>query len=138
TAHPYAAHVWTYSPERGLTFRSQPYRLHEADFRAEADDLSKMVEGWMKIGYDSFSKEMAMMQKKGKDYYFEANWAPRGEKHAYQSVAYFLQRDEHTGALAISGMAFDAEYLRQHLLPELLDQMIVNNVAGGQSDTNHA
>src|ERR1700674_4816653 len=40
-AHPYAAHVFLYDPENGLVFRSQPHRMQDPEFRAEADEFSK-------------------------------------------------------------------------------------------------
>ena len=35
-AHPYVAHAFLYDPMNGMVFRSQPSRLREPDFGAEA------------------------------------------------------------------------------------------------------
>src|SRR5712672_2302210 len=44
-AHPYAAHVFIYSPQTGMVFRSQSDRLvKDGGFRDEADYLSKMFD----------------------------------------------------------------------------------------------
>jgi len=137
-AHPYIAHIYVYDPENGMTFRSQPDRLRESNFRAEAEDLDKMFDAWMKAAFDDFAKELAKGHKKGKPYYFEPNWAPRGEKHIYQSTASFLKVDEETGRKAIVGVTFDAEYLRDHFFPEMLDAVISHNSADSQGDKNHA
>jgi hypothetical protein len=51
-AHPYVAHAFLYDPVNGIVFRSQPSRLRDADFRAEAASQSKMFEGWFKIEFD--------------------------------------------------------------------------------------
>src|SRR4029077_47181 len=40
-ARPYIAHVLMFDPDNGLVFRSQPRRLQDPDFRAEADEISK-------------------------------------------------------------------------------------------------
>src|SRR5438309_1838097 len=137
-AHPYIAHIYVYDPENGMTFRSQPDRLRESNFRAEAEDLDKMFDAWMKAAFDDYAKELAKAKTKGKPYYFESTWAPRGEKHIYQSTASFLKVDEETGRKAIVGVTFDAEYLRDHFFPEMLDAVISHNSADSQGDKNHA
>jgi signal transduction histidine kinase len=138
-AHPYAAHAFVYSPNGGMVFRSQSGRLQSDDgFRHEADYLSKMFDGWLKMDFSSMSEKLAHNQKKGSPYIFEAEWVPRGDKRAYQSTALFLVSDEKKGSLAIAGVAFDAEYLRDKFFPEMLDDVINRNVNDAQTDKNHA
>ncbi len=136
-AHPYVAHVFLYDPHHGMVFRSQPGRLQEADFRAEASSFSKMYEGWMKIEFDEFYKKLQKMDKKGVPYYSESEYPARGDKHLYQSAYMFAKTDEKTGAGAIAGIVFDAEYLRDHFFPEMLESVINRNLSEGQSDTSH-
>jgi len=138
-AHPYTAHVFMYSPEGGMVFRSQSSRLkNEQGFRDEADWLNKMYEGWLKIDFHDFSDKLAHMQKKGMPYIFEGEWVPRGDKKVYQSTALFAVKDEKTGSLAIAGAALDADYLKDQFFPQTLDDVINHNVADAQSDKNHA
>lgn len=136
-AHPYVAHVFLYDPENGLVFRSQPSRLQESDFRAEASSLSKMYEGWMKVEFDEFFNKLEKMGKKGTPYYCDSEYAPRGDKHLYQSGFLFAKRDPANGKKAIAGVVFDAEYLRDHFFPETLESVISRNLSEGQAD-NHA
>jgi signal transduction histidine kinase len=137
-ARPYIAHVLLFDPDHGLVFRSQPRRLQDPDFRAEADDISKMNEMWLKVEFHDFSKKLAAMEKKGTPYVCEGNWAPRGDKHVYQSAAYFLKTDEETGRKVIAGVVFDAEYLRDHFFPETLESVMNRNLSEDQSGPNHA
>lgn len=137
-AHPYAAHVFVYYPDNGLVFRSQPDRLRDAGFHEEAYNLNKMIETWMKAGSEELSKELEMGEKKGKPYYFESNWARRGEKHVYQSFAMFLKKDAETGKSHIAGMVFDAEYLHNQFFPEMLDTVMSRTLAESQGDKSHA
>ena len=138
-AHPYVAHVFVYSPEDGLVFRSQPYRLNEAGFRDEAGDLNRMMGDWMKVEYKEMAEEIVKMQmKKGTRYDFFANSAPRGEKRVYQSVALFVIPGADGKTLAIGGMAFDADYLRDHFFPEMLETVLNRNIAGEQNEKNPA
>ena len=138
-AHPYAAHVFIYSPQTGMVFRSQSDRLvKDGGFRDEADYLSKMFDGWLKMDFSSMSEKLEHYQKKGSPYIFEAEWVSRGDKRVYQSTALFLKRDEKKGSPAIVGVAFDAEYLHDKFFPEMLDDVITRNVSDAQTDRNHA
>ncbi|HVO82481.1 MAG TPA: HAMP domain-containing sensor histidine kinase [Terriglobales bacterium] len=137
-SHPYIAHVFVYTPDKGLVFRSQPSRLDDPDFRKEADYLNKMDAGWLKIEFTGISMDIAKMEKKGTPYYAFATWAPRGDKHVYQSAFMFLKKDGSGDKPAIAGMVFDAEYLRDKFFPEMLETVLSRNVAESQNDPNHA
>ena len=138
-AHPYTAHVFMYSPETGMVFRSQSGRMKkEEGFREEADWLNKMYEGWLKMDFHDTSEKLVHLQKKGSPYLFEGEWVPRGDKKVYQSTALFIVRDGENGSLAIAGAALDADYLKDQFFPQTLDDVINRNVADAQSDKNHA
>jgi signal transduction histidine kinase len=138
-AYPYAAHIFIYSPETGMVFRSQPDRLtKDSGFRDEADYLSKMFDGWLKMDFASMSEKLERYQKKQSPYIFEGEWVSRGEKKVYQSTALFLTREEKKGSPAIVGVAFDAEYLHDQFFPEMLKDVITRNVSDAQTDRNHA
>jgi signal transduction histidine kinase len=135
-AHPYVAHVFLFTPEHGIIFRSQPYRLEEAGFHQEAEYLSTMFAGWLRMDFSDFSEKLLKMEKKGSPYAFEPNWTPRGDKRLYQSVAVFRVVDEKTGAKALGGIVFDAEYLRDQFFPQMLNEVMSRNVAEAQTDKN--
>ena len=137
--HPYAAHVFVYSPETGMIFSSRADRLKDdASFRSEGNTLNQMYDGWLKMDFKDMTERLAHSEKKGMPYIFEGEWAPRGDKHVYQSVGIFLMKDSKTGNPAIGGVAFDAEYLRDRFFPEMLDDLISRNVNDAQTDKNHA
>jgi signal transduction histidine kinase len=138
-AHPYAAHIFIYSPETGMVFRSQADRVEKDEgFRDEADYLNKMFDGWLKMDFTDMTAKLERYQKKGSPYIFQAEWVSRGEKKVYQSTALFLTRDEKKNSPAIVGVAFDAEYLHDKFFPEMLDDVITRNVSDAQTDKNHA
>jgi signal transduction histidine kinase len=60
------------------------------------------------------------------------NSAHRGEKHLYQSALMFLKPDGPDGRTAIGGIVFDAEYLRDHFFPEMLEAVMSRNLSEGQ------
>jgi signal transduction histidine kinase len=135
-AHPYVAHVFLFSPDGGMVFRSQADRLKNNDgFHQEADYLSKMFEGWLKMDFSSMSEKLVHYQKKGSPYIFDTAWVPRGDKKVYQSTALFAVPGEKKGSLAIAGIALDADYLHDQFFPEMLNDVISHNVSDTQ---NHA
>ncbi|MBZ5654843.1 MAG: HAMP domain-containing histidine kinase [Acidobacteriia bacterium] len=134
-AHPYAAHLFSYDPDHGMVFRSQPYRLKtDEGFHAEADELSKMGEGWLGMEFKDLAEKMTKMEKKGMPYYVFYNWVPRGEKHLYQPVAMFAQTDAATGKKVIGGIAFDAEYIHDQFFPEMLETVMSHNLSEGDKN----
>jgi signal transduction histidine kinase len=132
--HPYIAHVWVYEPSSGLTFRSQPSRIKDASFHNEAESISGMMSGWMQVEYKDEVKNLAEMSKKGRPFYFFENWAPRGEKHLYQSGALFLVADVQGEQRAIAGMMFDADYLHDQFFPEMLDSLLTHQEERGEKN----
>jgi signal transduction histidine kinase len=92
----------------------------------------------LKIDFTDMSEKLAHNAKKGSPYMFEGEWVPRGDKKVYQSTALFLVKDENKGTPAIAGVAFDADYLKDHFFPEMLDDVITRNVSDTQTERNHA
>jgi signal transduction histidine kinase len=137
-AHPYAAHIFIYSPQTGMVFRSQSDRLKDGAFRDEADYLSKMFDSWLKVDFKDMSEKLVKLHKKGSPYIFETEWVPRGDKRAYQATALFVIDGEGKASSAIAGVALDADYLKDQFFPEMLDDVISRNVSDAQTDKNHA
>ena len=136
--HPYAAHIFVYYPESGLIFRSQPNRQGDPSFQTESSNLNRMMDKWMSAAFDEMSKELEMGEKKGKRYYFESSWAPRGDRHVYQSIAMFRGKVGGQDQKYIGGAVFDAEYLRNQFFPEVMDRVMNLNAAESPRDRSHA
>ncbi len=134
--HPYVAHVFLYTPEGGIVFRSQPYRLQDSGFHQEAEYLSTMFAGWFKVDFSDMTEKLTKLQKKGTPYYFDGTWSPRGDKRVYQTIAIFPTIDEKTGTKALAGIAFDGDYLRDQFFPQMLNEVMSRNVAEAQTDKN--
>jgi signal transduction histidine kinase len=138
-SHPYVAHVFVYDKEQGLTFRSQPKRLQEQDFRTEANDLSHMWDNWLKVGFDETAESLVKKSKKaGSTYAFEYNWPKRGDKHLYQVTALFLKKDASSNTPVINGIVFDAEYLRDRFFPEMIETVMAHNISDAEGEKSHA
>jgi signal transduction histidine kinase len=135
--YPYAAHVYVYYPDSGLTFRSQQERMQDAWFREDANDLNKMIDSWLKIAFDDMAKELKMKAKKGSPFYFESHWSMRGDKHVYTTIAMFLGETD-GGKKFIGGMVFDPDYLKKEFFPGALEAVMSRNVAESQGYKSHA
>jgi signal transduction histidine kinase len=135
-ANPVIAHVFIYDPDHDLTFRSQPYRMKDPDFAAEASDISGMNNNWIKIEYKDMVEKLQMMEKKQMPYYFFYALPHRGDKRLYQMTALFLKKDRNGEKPALAGITFDAEYLRDHLLPDMLNAVLARSMS--ESEKNPA
>jgi len=135
--YPYAAHVYVFYPDGGLTFRSQQERMQDAAFREDANDISKMIDSWLKIAFDDMAKDLKMKAKKGNPFYYESHWSMRGEKHVYTTIAMFLGETD-GGKKFIGGMVFDPDYLKKEFFPEALEAVMNRNAAESQGDKSHA
>jgi signal transduction histidine kinase len=112
-ANPAIAHVFIYDPDRDLVFRSQQYRMRDPDFKADYNETVEKLQG---------------MEKKHMPYYFFPNLVHRGDKRLYQNVALFLKKDPGSEKPALAGIAFDAEYLRDQMLPDMLNSVLARNI----------
>ena len=134
-AHPYIANVFMDNPRIGMMFRSQPDRAQDAAFQAESEYHRRMNEGWLKMDFDD---AVHGLKKRKGNLHYEGYWPARGEKHLYQSTAYFLTTDPETGETAVAGITFDAEYLQSQFFPETLNTILSHNPAEAQSEKNPA
>ena len=133
-SHPHIAHVFVFQPTQGFTFRSQPYREGDPSFNAEGEYLSRMFGGWLPVDYEDFSKKLTVMASKGSPYAFENTAPTRGDKHLYQTTAMFVMAPDKEGHRPIGGIVFDAEYLRDHLFPEMLESVMSHNIGEGHKE----
>ena len=133
--HPEAAHLFVYNPERGFLFRSRESRMEEEDFRTEGDQLEKMVRAWIPSEFEEAVKKMKGMVAKGKlPVFFDGEMVPRGDKHVYTTVAYFLLPVEDKQGATIAGMEMDAEYLRDHFFPDMLNAELTHAASESPSE----
>src|SRR3970040_1228124 len=133
--YPYAAHLFLYDETSGMVFRSQPRRLEEAYFLAESEDLSKMMGGWMRLEAKDLVKKLHKMDHyEGERFAFYANWAPRGEKQGYQSIAFFILPKTPKDRIAFGGLVFDSEFLRDQFFPDALNNLMAKHLANPNRD----
>jgi len=114
---------------------SDPY------FRAECEHLSG-INAWMKIEGEQILQKLRKLEKKdGTPFSFEGYPQPRGDKLAYQNFAIMTLPEWPESRVALGFVMFDSEYLRDHFFPEILDNLLAEEVAdprGGRNVSNPA
>ena len=136
--HPYAAHVFFFDEEKGLTFRSQSSRLHEPDFRKESEKFQTMINQWFPLEGEGISKELqARVKKASVPYKFFTNEVPRGNREEFQTVALFPLEGTEPGHIAFGGIAFDSEFLRHEFLPQQLESLMKEDSQHEVDARNH-
>ncbi len=137
TEYPYIAHVFIYT-DGGLLVRSQPKRLEDAGFRDEADDFGKTVP-MLAMNRDNYVEELEHGESKGMYYIPATNWAVRGSQHMiYQPVEMFIVKDKQSGKTVLAGMGFDADYIKSTFFPQMLDEVVSQDLADSENGRNRA
>jgi signal transduction histidine kinase len=129
--HPEIAHVFIYDSKAGLIFRSQPRRAGEADFQSESAQGQEMVSGWIKSEAPELVRKLHEWEEKehAPQYAFFYNWVPRGSKKAYQTAALLTLPKLAPGRVALGGVAFDSEYLRNEFFPNALNTLCAQDIS---------
>ncbi len=134
--HPEVAHVMLYDHDGGFVARSQRRRMSDPYFRTECDRLSGF-NTWMKIeGEQILQKLQKLEQNDGTPFFFERNLQPRGDKVAYENLAVMTLPEWPQGRVALGFVVFDSEYLRDRLFPEILNNLLTEEVADPHAGRN--
>ncbi len=135
---PYIAHAFYFDSKNGFVLRSCPERMKwDGDFRADADYFRKMYGAWMPFEAKETSKKFRMMAEKGDPHPYAAYdaWVYTGKHKFYTVASYFLPPDLPGDRVALAGVIFDADYLKDDIFPAALNQLTaLKNESGGDTD----
>jgi two-component sensor histidine kinase len=122
--HSYAAHVFLFDQQTGTIFASQPSRMENPDFRQETEKLTSSISTWLPIeGKDIVEKLWKMDQQDARPFMFDYLWVPRGNRKLYQTTILFPIKNLPANRVAIGGITFDADYLKDSFFPGVLNFM---------------
>lgn len=132
--YPYAAHVFLFDEQCGLTFRSNSDRMSDWHFQEESRSLNNNLTNWMKVDV----KEMVAMLRKtekteGVPYSSYPNWPLRKAGKGYQLMVFFTLPQFTQDRTALGGMVFDAEFLGKEFFPATLDTLLAKDLAEKKS-----
>lgn len=123
-ANPWISHVFVYDKATGMVWRTQPSRMHDPDFRMDGEKMGMMFQGWFDMEGADVLEGMRKMQAKGeRPDRFEATSV--GEKHLYETIAFFPIDSAPKDHIEMAGIAFDPDYLQQEFFPKALNAMMI-------------
>ena len=119
--HPELGHVFLYEADRGFLIRSQPQRMNDPYFFEEHHRLEKQIRGWFTFEAKTM---LEMLHKRTRRISWFAEQGKRADGYVYITTAFFPLPRVSKDRLVIGGAIFDADYLKEKFLPEMLDALI--------------
>ncbi len=97
--HPDIAHAFIWTGKDSMTFRSQPDRMSDPDFRAEGKKLATELGGWFDLDSEEhIAKVKSFEAAEGRRVFLMAEpHVMRGDKLEYETFAYFIPRGSSSG-----------------------------------------
>ena len=134
--HPDIAHAFIWTGKDSMTFRSQPDRMSDPDFRAESRKLASELGGWFDIDSEEhIAKVKSFEAAEGRRVFLMAEaHVMRGDKLEYETFAYFIPRGSTPDHPSVAGFAYDEDYLRDKFFPRVLYEVLPG---GSQNDPMH-
>jgi hypothetical protein len=135
TTHPEISHAFLWTGKGSLDFRSQRGRMTDPDFQAESKRLSSEFGHWFDMeSDDQIAKVERVEAVEGHRVFITPEWVPRGDKMQYESFVYFVPRGSTPEHPALTGFAYDEDYLRNGFFPQALNEVLPNQ---NPNDTSH-
>jgi signal transduction histidine kinase len=122
--YPQIAHAFFYCPQEGLVVRSQPSRMEDPEFHAEAEKFYDEIK-WVKTEGRSMVERLTKMEEEGGDPFYFYNYVTKREgETAYETIiiSTLAECGEESGALA--GVVLDSDFLRKTLFPKVLNSIV--------------
>jgi signal transduction histidine kinase len=115
------AYAWLYDPEYGVKFVTQPLCGQDPTFRAESHQYEEMLDKWLPFeAKETIAKLHGMMEKEGRDFYYETNWVMRNGKWVYQLGVVFRPQHAKAESQTLGGFLMDSSYLENTFFPQAL------------------
>jgi len=133
--HPDVAHAFIWTGKGDMTFRSQPYRMSDPDFRAEDKKMATGFGTWFDIdSEENIARIKSFEAAEGRRVYFSPERVARGDKLVYEAIVFFIPRGSNPDHPALAGFVYDEDYLRDKFFPTVLHQVLPG---GTENDPFH-
>jgi signal transduction histidine kinase len=133
--HPDITHAFIWAGKGEMTFRSQPDRMGDPDFRAESKKIAAGLETWIDIeSEEQIARVKGFEATEGRRVLFMPEHVVRGDKTVYEAFAYFIPRGSSPEHPALAGFAYDEDYLKDKFFPRMLYEVMPG---GKQNDPMH-
>jgi signal transduction histidine kinase len=134
---PFVAQLYLYDEKAGWIFRSNPERVWDPGYCLESEERSKYLSTWIA----QEAKEMMAILRKREEfenltYSFYSKVTQKGSGLDYAWFVLFTLPNFSPERVALGGMYFDTQYVRQNLLPHALNGVLQTDLAEQTNSTN--
>jgi signal transduction histidine kinase len=123
--NPWLSHVFLFDREKGLVFRSQPQQMGAKDFHQEHDQMAESFSGWFGMEGKMIAEGM---HKRGRPFNGYTVPIKRDGAELFMTTAYFILPQVSRDRTVLAGLSFDPRYLKDTFFPEMLDELITQNL----------
>jgi signal transduction histidine kinase len=135
TNHPDITHAFIWTGKGHMAFRSRPERMAEPDFQAESKKVASEFGGWLDMeSEEHLAKVKTAEATDGRHFYIINENVTRGDRVLYESFVFLIPRGSTPDHPALAGFAYDEDYLKSQLFPQVLNEVLPYQ---NPSDTSH-
>ena len=123
-SHPYAMYLVLWDEHKGIVVAAAPERQGDPSFKQNTDRFTSMVTGWMGMDGKEVVRALGRLDRiTGHPYRVFPNVAVTQSGFGYQTVAIFTLPGISPDRVAVGGIGFDPEYLKNDFFPSQLNEM---------------
>jgi signal transduction histidine kinase len=128
---PWFSNAFLFDGDKGLVFQSQPGQMADPAFREHNDRMARGLKGWFDIEGKSMVEQIC---KKPKPFMWYGGQDKRPDGELYITSAFFGYPDLPKDRAVLGGVTFDPHYLKKTFFPQMLDELITENLTEQKSE----
>ena len=124
-AHPDITHAFIWAGKGEMTFRSQPDRMTDPEFRESSKKFADGMQMWWDMeAQEHIEKIKTFEAAEMRHVYITDEYVTQGDKTLYESIVLFIPRGSNPDRPAMAGFLYDEDYLRNKFFPGVLQQVM--------------
>jgi signal transduction histidine kinase len=124
-AHPDITHAFIWAGKGEMTFRSQPDRMTDPEFRESSKKFADGMEMWWDLEAQEHVDRIKTFEAAEMRHVFITDeTVTQGDKTLYESIVLFIPRGSNPDRPALAGFLYDEDYLRNKFFPTVLQQVM--------------
>jgi signal transduction histidine kinase len=123
--HPDITHAFIWAGKGEMTFRSQPDRMSDPEFRESSKKFAEGMQMWWDLeAQEHIEKIKTFEAAEMRHVYITDEYVTQGDKTLYESIVLFIPRGSNPDRPAMAGFLYDEDYLRNKFFPTVLQQVM--------------
>ncbi len=124
-AHPDITHAFIWAGKGEMTFRSQPDRMTDPEFRESSKKFADGMQMWWDLETQEHIEKIKTFEAAEMRHVFITDeYVTQGDKTLYESIVLFIPRGSNPDRPAMAGFLYDEDYLRNKFFPTVLQQVM--------------